>query len=315
MIRFSISETRTAPLVRLENSIEKFFNNNKKGVTSVKPATVKNFKLSQFLKTYHEFHLVDPSPWPIVVSLGALLTTLGGVAYMHKTSGGWETFVHGFCLTLIGAFGWWRDVVREATYEEQHTYKVRRGLRLGVILFIVSEVMFFFGFFWAFFHSSLSPVHNIGGVWPPSAISTISSYLTPFTNTVILLSSGATITWGHHAIFLNSKRHSVIAILYTIGLAVLFTYFQAVEYVSLPFNISDSVYGSCFYMTTGFHGFHVFVGTIAIIVSLVRLVKNHFTNTQHLGLESSVWYWHFVDVVWLFLFATVYCWGNLKASL
>ena len=266
------------------------------------------------IDTLHKFHLVDPSPWPLVASLGAFMLTTGGVLYMHRTVGGWSLFLNGLLVILYVMYVWWRDVVREATYEDQHTFKVQRGLRLGVILFIVSEVMFFFGFFWAFFHSSLSPVYNIGGVWPPTKIAAISIYLTPLTNTVILLSSGATITWAHHAVYLKAKRHAVISLVYTLVLAVLFTYFQGVEYVSLPFNISDGIYGSCFYMTTGFHGFHVFVGTIAIIVAFVRLVKNHFTNTHHLGLESSIWYWHFVDVVWIFLFATVYGWSNLQSS-
>lgn len=266
------------------------------------------------ISTLHKFHLVDPSPWPLVASLAALMLTTGLVLYMHRVWGGWELITNGLALIFYVMYVWWRDIVREATYENHHTVKVQRGLRLGVILFIVSEVMFFFGFFWAFFHSSLSPVFNLGGVWPPVSINSISCYMTPLTNTVVLLSSGATITWAHHAVFLKAKRHSVVSLLYTVFLAVLFTYFQGVEYVSLPFNISDSVYGSCFYMTTGFHGFHVFVGTVAIVVAFVRLVKNHFTNTHHLGMDSSVWYWHFVDVVWLFLFVTVYWWSNLAST-
>lgn len=267
------------------------------------------------IDTYHKFHLVDPSPWPLLASLGALMLTTGGVAYMHKVLGGWDLMLKGFILVLYVMYVWWRDVVREATYENHHTVKVQRGIRLGVVLFIVSEVMFFFGLFWAFFHSSLSPVYNIGGVWPPASISTSSFYYTPLTNTVILLSSGAAITWAHKAVYLKAKRHSIVALLYTLFLAALFTYFQKAEYVSLPFNISDSVYGSCFYMITGFHGFHVFVGAVAIFVAFIRLVKNHFTNTHHLGLESSIWYWHFVDVVWLFVFAVVYWWSNLSFSL
>ena len=172
------------------------------------------------------------------------------------------------------------------------------------------KLCFFFAFFWAFFHSSLAPVYNIGGVWPPQSITPLYPSLIPLTNTYILLSSGAVVTWAHHAIILNAKRHTIISLSYTIVLAALFTYFQGVEYVTAAFNISDGVYGSCFYMTTGFHGFHVFVGTLALIVSFIRLVFNHFTNTQHFGFESAIWYWHFVDVVWLFLFINVYWWGN-----
>ena len=270
----------------------------------------KNSFDSTYIRTTHQFHLVDPSPWPLVASLGAFSMTTGGVLYMHKMVGGWFLFMNGLFIILFVMWAWWRDIVREATYEEHHTFIVQRGLRLGMLLFIVSEVMFFFAFFWAFFHSSLAPVYNIGGVWPPKSVNVLDTHLIPLTNTYILLSSGATVTWAHHAIRLNAKRHVVIALIYTILLAVLFTCFQAFEYVSAPFNISDGIYGSCFYMTTGFHGFHVFVGTIALSVSFARLVSNHFTNTHHFGFESAIWYWHFVDVVWLFLFVSVYWWGN-----
>ena len=267
----------------------------------------KNSFDSSYIRTTHQFHLVDPSPWPLIASLGAFFMTNGGVLYMHKMLGGWSLFTNGFFIILFVMWVWWRDIVREATYEEQHTFVVQRGLRLGMILFIVSEIMFFFAFFWAFFHSSLAPVYNIGGVWPPQSITPLYPSLIPLTNTYILLSSGAVVTWAHHAIILNAKRHTIISLSYTIVLAALFTYFQGVQYVTAAFNISDGVYGSCFYMTTGFH---VFVGTLALIVSFIRLVFNHFTNTQHFGFESAIWYWHFVDVVWLFLFINVYWWGN-----
>jgi cytochrome c oxidase subunit 3 len=264
-----------------------------------------------YLRTTHQFHLVDPSPWPFLAALGGLMLTSGLVSYMHKILGGFELLINGVVVIFFVMYVWWRDIVREATYEEQHTFVVQRGLRLGMILFIVSEVMFFFGFFWAFFHSSLAPVFNIGGVWPPACIIPMDTFTIPLTNTFILLSSGATVTWAHHAIILQAKRHTIIALIYTISLAVLFTFFQGLEYTSAPFNISDGIYGSCFYMTTGFHGFHVFVGTIALIVSFVRIVLNHLTNTHHFGFEAAIWYWHFVDVVWLFLFISVYWWGNI----
>jgi cytochrome c oxidase subunit 3 len=282
---------------------------------------LKNYKMrntnnmlfdTRYLNTAHQFHLVDPSPWPLVAALGAFMLTTGGVLYMHRMLGGWALFTNGLILIIYVMFVWWRDIVREATYEEQHSFVVQRGLRLGMVLFIVSEIMFFFAFFWAFFHSSLAPVYNIGGVWPPKSVVVMDTYTIPLTNTVLLLSSGATVTWSHHAIVLNAKRQTLIALLFTLILAILFTYFQGLEYVSAPFNISDSVYGSCFYMATGFHGFHVFVGTVALTVSFVRIVLNHGTNTHHFGFESAIWYWHFVDVVWLFLFINIYWWGNLE---
>jgi cytochrome c oxidase subunit 3 len=275
-------------------------------------SNIKNKFDFKYLSTTHQFHLVDPSPWPLLASLGAFMLTTGGVLCMHKMLGGWALLTNGLLLIIYVMYVWWRDVVREATYEEQHTFVVQRGLRLGMILFIVSEIMFFFAFFWAFFHSSLAPVFNICGVWPPQAIIAMNTYTIPLTNTFILLSSGATVTWAHHAIILNAKRHTIISLIYTVVLAALFTYFQGLEYVTAPFNISDGIYGSCFYMATGFHGFHVFAGTIALIVSLVRIVLNHSTDTHHFGFESAIWYWHFVDVVWLFLFINIYWWGNLE---
>jgi len=263
-----------------------------------------------YLKTAHSYHLVDPSPWPLVAALGAFMLTSGLVLYMHRFIGGWNLLITGFIIILYTMYTWWRDIVREATFEGTHTVVVQKGLRLGMILFIASEVMFFFAFFWAFFHSSIAPTFNIGGVWPPKAITTISTYTVPLTNTFILLSSGATVTWAHHALLAKAKKHTLIALLLTLLLAVVFTCLQGFEYVNAPFNISDGVYGSCFYMATGFHGFHVFIGTVALFVSFVRIILNHFTNHHHFGFESAIWYWHFVDVVWLFLFINIYWWSN-----
>lgn len=267
-------------------------------------------KQFNYLKTTHSYHLVDPSPWPLMAAFSAYMFTSGGVLYMHKFIGGFNLFITGFATLFFVMYTWWRDVVREATFEDTHTIVVQKGLRLGMLLFIISEIMFFFAFFWAFFHSSIAPAYNIGGVWPPKAISTINTYTIPLTNTFILLTSGASVTWSHHALLAKAKKHSVVALMFTIALAILFTGFQGIEYINAPFNISDGVYGSCFYLTTGFHGFHVFIGTVALFVSLIRLVLNHYTNTHHFGFEAAIWYWHFVDVVWLFLFINVYWWSN-----
>jgi cytochrome c oxidase subunit 3 len=261
------------------------------------------------IKTKHHWHLVDPSPWPLMASIAALGMTSGGVLYMHGYLIGSTLLNTGLFMLLFVMYTWWRDVIREATFEEQHNSAVQRGLRLGMILFIVSEIMFFFAFFWAFFHSSLSPVFNIGGVWPPEAITTIGASGIPLTNTIFLLSSGATVTWAHHAIRARSKKHTILGLIFTLLLATLFTFLQVYEYLHAPFTISDSVFGSCFYMTTGFHGFHVFVGTCSLFVAFIRVIYNHFTSTHHFGFESAIWYWHFVDVVWLFLFVMVYWWG------
>ena len=270
-----------------------------------------NYYLFYFnqIKTKHHWHLVDPSPWPILGALSAFCVTSGGVLYMHNYIGGNQLFKFGIFSLIFVMYVWWRDIIREATFEEQHNTAVQRGLRLGMLLFIISEIMFFFAFFWAFFHSSLAPVYNIGGVWPPKEILTIGASGIPLTNTIFLLSSGATVTWAHHAIRGKAKKHTIIGLFFTIILAVLFTLLQGYEYLNASFNINDSIFGSCFYMTTGFHGFHVFIGTCCLFVSFLRVVFNHYTATHHFGLEAGIWYWHFVDVVWLFLFVMVYWWG------
>jgi cytochrome c oxidase subunit 3 len=287
-----------------------FFNLDKKNNKNETKKVLFFKEQFKYLKTAHTFHLVDPSPWPLIASLGALMLTSGLVLYMHKFVGGWQLLTTGFSIILYMMYTWWRDIIREATFEDQHSVAVQKGLRLGMVLFIVSEIMFFFAFFWAFFHSSIAPAHSIGGVWPPKAISTINTFTIPLTNTFLLLTSGATVTWAHHALLARAKKHTLVALIFTLVLAALFTSLQGLEYVNAPFNISDGVYGSCFYMATGFHGFHVFVGTIALFVSFIRIILNHFTNKHHFGFESAIWYWHFVDVVWLFLFINVYWWSN-----
>nr|YP_005090289.1 cytochrome c oxidase subunit III [Heterosigma akashiwo]ACS27109.1 cytochrome c oxidase subunit III [Heterosigma akashiwo]ACS27148.1 cytochrome c oxidase subunit III [Heterosigma akashiwo]AOR08484.1 cytochrome c oxidase subunit 3 [Heterosigma akashiwo]AOT84817.1 cytochrome c oxidase subunit 3 [Heterosigma akashiwo]AOT84859.1 cytochrome c oxidase subunit 3 [Heterosigma akashiwo] len=258
----------------------------------------------------HPFHLVDPSPWPFVAAIGAFSSTFGGVMYMHLYQGGGFLLSSGIFTILYVMYVWWRDIVREGTFEGQHTGAVQQGLRMGMILFIVSEVMFFFAFFWAFFHSSLSPVPEIGGVWPPEGIEILSPWEVPLLNTVILLSSGATVTWAHHAIVAGDRNQALTGLVATIVLAVVFTALQGFEYLTAPFSIADSVYGSTFYLTTGFHGFHVFIGTCFLTVCTVRLYLHHFTRQHHFGFEAAAWYWHFVDVVWLFLFITIYWWGS-----
>jgi len=258
----------------------------------------------------HNFHLVDPSPWPLMASIALLGLALGSGMSFHKFVEGVIIAKIGLFLLLFTAFLWWRDVVREGTFEGQHTFGVQKGLRYGMVLFIVSEVMFFFAFFWAFFHSSLAPTIEIGSVWPPVDIHVFNPWRVPLLNTIILLLSGATITWSHHAIVAGNFEQAKVTMAITIFLAIFFTELQGVEYVEADFNISDGVYGSTFYLATGFHGFHVIVGTLFITVCLFRHMSYHFSRTHHFGFEAAAWYWHFVDVVWLFLFISIYWWGN-----
>nr|QGN73968.1 cytochrome c oxidase subunit 3 [Prasinococcus sp. CCMP1194] len=258
----------------------------------------------------HPFHLVNPSPWPLFSSLAVLCITTGGVLYMHGYSYGQEMLFFGLA-TLIYSMGiWWRDVIREASFEGHHTLAVQEGHRIGMLLFIVSEVMFFLGFFWAFFHSSLAPAIDIGATWPPAGIEVLSPWDIPFLNTLLLLSSGASVTWAHHAILAGNRTQAIYSLIVTLVFAFLFTALQGMEYVEAPFSISDSVYGSTFFMATGFHGFHVLVGSLFLSVCLFRSFQGQFSRTHHVGFEAAAWYWHFVDVVWLFLFIAIYWWGG-----
>lgn len=266
--------------------------------------------MSQTSFKRHPYHIVDPSPWPLLTGIGAMCTTFGSVMYFHSYENGGLVALFGLLTLVFAMYAWGRDIVREGTYQGLHTQAVQRGLRIGVIVFIITEVLFFVSFFWAFFHSSLSPTIEIGAVWPPQGIDVFNAWEVPFLNTVILLTSGATVTWAHHAMIHGNRTQTLAGLILTILLAVTFTGFQAYEYLEASFAISDGIYGSTFYMATGFHGFHVIVGTILLTICLAREYRYHFTTTHHFGFEASAWYWHFVDVVWLFLFTTIYWWGG-----
>jgi len=259
---------------------------------------------------YHPFHLVTISPWPLFCSISILSLVLGLAAIFKGINFGIYLFIFALFSIISIAIQWWRDVIREGLLEGNHTKKVQLGLKFGFILFILSEVMLFASFFWAFFHASLSPNVEIGCVWPPIGLEVLNPWTVPFLNTLVLLLSGATITWAHQLILIGNFYQTTIALLITINLALFFTGLQICEYIDANFDISDGVYGSVFFMLTGLHGSHVLIGTIFIIVCVIRHIFKHFTRTHHLGLESAIWYWHFVDVVWLFLFIFVYWWGN-----
>lgn len=258
----------------------------------------------------HPFHIVDASPWPLITAFSAFFMLFGMVLYMHFFSLGFLLLSVGFFMVVINASFWWRDIVREATFEGYHTTQVQDGLRFGMILFIVSEIMLFFAFFWAFFHSSLSPVAEIGSIWPPKGIQIINPWLIPLLNTILLLTSGAALTWSHAGLLGGYNLETITGLVFTIILAVLFTGFQVYEYRNAEFNINDGIYGSTFYMLTGLHGFHVIVGTLFLMVALYRAVAHHYTTKVHVGYECAAWYWHFVDVVWIFLFLVVYGWSS-----
>jgi cytochrome c oxidase subunit 3 len=255
----------------------------------------------------HPYHLVEPSPWPAVGAAAGFVSALGAAMYMHDHSLGHWVLGAGLALVILTMFLWWRDVIREAEYQGHHTPIVQIGMRYGMMLFIASEVMFFVAFFWAFFDSALFPE---GGVWPPEGIETFNPFDLPLINTLVLLLSGCTVTWAHHALQHDNRRDFIIGLTMTIVLGVLFTGLQAIEYSHAPFGFTDGIYPSVFFMATGFHGFHVIVGTLFLLVCLLRGLRGHFTADQHFGFEAAAWYWHFVDVVWLFLFVAVYWLGG-----
>ena len=260
----------------------------------------------------HPYHLVDPSPWPAFGALSAFVMAVGAVLYMHDGPK-WVLFA-GLALVLFTMAMWWRDVIREATFEGHHTGAVQIGMRYGMVLFIASEVMFFVAWFWAYFNAGLFPTEAIEHSWPPPTISVFDPWELPFLNTLILLMSGVTVTWAHHALREGNREHTLQGLALTILLGLVFSCVQAFEYSHAAFGFREGIYPSTFFMATGFHGFHVIVGTIFLIVCFVRTYKGHFTPTHHFGFEAAAWYWHFVDVVWLFLFASIYWWGSLGAA-
>lgn len=263
----------------------------------------------------HPYHLVRPSIWPLAASAAAGLLATGAIMFMHKIElggihVGLKAVLLGILSVLAVMFYWWRDVIKESVKEKVHNPITEIGLRYGMLLFIVSEIMFFVAFFWAFFSAALFPTEAIGFVWPPKNLEVLEPFGLPFLMTMILLLSGCTVTWAHHAVLDGDNKSLVKALALTVMLGVVFLCFQVYEYSHVAFGFQDGIYASTFYMATGFHGFHVFVGTVFLAVCLVRAMMGHFTPQRHFGFEAAAWYWHFVDVVWLFLFIAIYWWGN-----
>lgn len=256
-------------------------------------------------KHNHPFHLVTIRPWPIIISLRIFNNLIITVRWFHNIN---YTLPFTIPCTLICIYQWWRDVTREATYQGVHTLNVYNRMRLGIILFIVSEILFFFSFFWAYFHSSLAPTIEIGQLWPPIGIKSFNPFDIPLMNTIILISSGLTVTWSHHSILNKNLKERIKSLLLTILLGIYFTSLQLIEYIEAPFTIADSVYGSTFFIATGFHGLHVIIGTLFLFFCYIRISSLHFSSNHHFGFEAATWYWHFVDVVWLFLYISIYWW-------
>lgn len=256
----------------------------------------------------HPFHLVSIRPWPILGSLSVFNLTFSSADWM------WGNSFLPVIISIISIFiikiQWWRDVTRESFLKGEHTKEVIKGLEIGMILFIISEIFFFFSFFWAFFHSRLSPDINIGAEWPTKGIKSFYPMGIPLINTITLLSSGIRVTWAHQAIITGNLKKTKKSLIITILLGVYFTYIQVIEYKTSPFTIADSIYGSTFFITTGFHGLHVIIGTIFLTTSLIRVITKQFSSIHFFGIEAAAWYWHFVDLVWLFLYIFFYWWAE-----
>jgi cytochrome c oxidase subunit 3 len=267
-------------------------------------------------KANHDYHLVNPSPWPIVGSVSLFVMAVGAVLWFHEIAPIWLMLV-GFAGVLYTFYGWWSDVVKESQAGD-HTPVVAMHHRYGMILFIASEVMFFVAWFWAYFDAffnhdapeQTARLEAMGPSWPPTGVELFDPFHLPLFNTLILLLSGTTVTWAHHALLKNDRRGLKWGLALTIALGALFTCVQVLEYTQAGFDYSGNIYGAAFFMATGFHGFHVLVGTIFLIVCLIRANAGQLTPQKHLGFEFAAWYWHFVDVVWLFLFASIYVWGS-----
>lgn len=255
----------------------------------------------------HPYHIVFPRPWPLFTGITTLSTLVTTISWINTKNP--YPFIINIRIIITCCFQWWRDVSNERSLLGLHTNLVINGLRWGIILFITSEILFFFSFFWAFFHRSLSPNLELGGIWPPIGIQAISPYQVPLLNTTVLLASGITVTLCHHALILKKNYNRNIFLLLTVLLGGYFTILQAWEYIEASFNLRDSCFGATFFLATGFHGLHVLIGTIFLLVSLARQHNNLISANHHLGTEIAIWYWHFVDVVWLFLYRFLYWWA------
>lgn len=257
----------------------------------------------------HDYKILPPSLWPVITALFLFVSLFGTVLFLHDITP--FVMVIGVLGVLYTAFGWWSDLTNEAN-DEPYTPVVQIGVRYGFILFITSEVAFFFAWFWSFFKHALYPtLDGTEGVWPPVGIETFYPWHIPLINTLILLSSGAAITWAHHAlVHENNRKDMQWGLIIGIALGVIFTAFQAYEYTHAAFGFAGNIYGANFFMATGFHGAHVIIGSVFLFVCWLRLLRGDFTQRHHLGFETAAWYWHFVDVVWLFLFASIYVWGS-----
>jgi len=263
-----------------------------------------------FDRKRHLFHLVKVSPWPFVVACSLLCFLIGLCSFMHRVNGGGFLCLLGFFSLVFCGFCWFSDVCEEATKQGYHTLAVRRSLRNGFFLFLASEIMLFFGFFWAFFHSSFNPAIDFSCLWPFAGIDVIPFYGVPFLNTLLLIFSGFSVTWAHRSTALGRYSEVIDSLLITLLLGFVFLFLQIMEYYQATYNFDDSVFACSFYMLTGLHGLHVLVGVCFLSVCFLRFLNKQFSVNHYMGFVFAIWYWHFVDIVWIALFVIIYIWGG-----
>ncbi len=258
----------------------------------------------------HLFHVLEPSLWPFFIAFGLFFFVTGIAFSMHYIITGYYILILGIIILIVTSIFWFLDISREAVVKGYHTRIVRKGLKMGFLFFITSEIMLFMGFFWAFFHSALCPSIVLGSLWPPVGLKTISTFDFPFFNTIILIVSGFSVTWVHKGISIGSYKESIDGLLITIFLGLFFICLQGLEYYESTFNLQDGIYSSVFFLLTGLHGCHVIVGVAFLFVCFLSLLANHYLTNHYLRFVLAVWYWHFVDIIWIFLFLSLYCWGS-----
>ena len=260
------------------------------------------------MRIAYSYHLVSNSPWPITTTISILSIIIGNTMCYQNKIGGGELVIIAILGLIYSIYYWSKDIIIEGTYKGEHTEKVQKGLNMGFILFVISEVFVFVGLFFAYFYNALVPAIEIGSIWPAIGIKTIEYKAIPLLNTIILLCSGFSITACHNFLELRDYKKSIKYLIITIILGIIFIYYQYIEYKNCSFTITDSVFGSSFFILTGCHGLHIIIGTIFLFLTLLRLRKSHFSNHHHIQFSSAAIYWHFLDAVWLCLYLILYCW-------
>lgn len=260
------------------------------------------------IKINQPYFILNLRPWPIFISINTFNFIISNIIIFNYKF----NLILLINLTLIISifFLWWRDIIRERTFQGNHNFNIINLIKLRIILFIISELFLFISFFWNFLHNSLAPSIELGLNWPPKNIIFFNPILIPILNTIILLTSSFTVTLTHLYLLNNNKKKSILFINLTIILSIYFLFLQIIEYKQATFTFSDSIFGSSFYIATGFHGIHVLIGTIFLLTNLIRIINIQISFIHHIRFELAAWYWHFIDIIWLILYITFYWWNN-----